>query len=81
MTGTKPKETGLERRRRSGGMADADCGTPPRGPGNAAGASGKRRKGLRETLQGLSPMAGPLITLQGPMKPQSQRRVSIPPPL
>lgn len=53
MTWTKPRETGLERRRRSGAVADA-IAAPRRGePGNAAGASGKRRKGLRETLQGL----------------------------
>lgn len=53
MTWTKPRETGLERRRRSGAVADA-IAAPRRGEaGNAAGASGKRRKGLRETLQGL----------------------------
>lgn len=53
MTWTKPRETGVERRRRSGPVADAIAASPPRGTGNAAGASGKRRKGLRETLQGL----------------------------
>lgn len=71
MTWSKPKETGLERRRRSGAVADA-IAAPRRG------GAWKRRRGLGETPQGppgnaagtcdLSggqlPMAGPLITLQ-----------------